>query len=57
MDTQPAQVEQVVTTTGSFYQWADTPTTVALVFGLAGGIFLAIYMIRRIRGKGADKEI
>jgi len=56
MDTQPAQTEQVVTTMGTFYQWVDTPTTVALIFGLAGAIFLGIYFIRRIRGNGPVKK-
>jgi O-antigen/teichoic acid export membrane protein len=56
MNTLSAQTEQVVTTVGTFYQWADTPTTVALVFGLAGAVFLGIYFIRRIRSKDATKK-
>ena len=55
MDAQPPQTEQVTTTIGTFYQWADTPTTVAMVFALAGAVFVGIYIIRRIRGKRADK--
>ena len=54
---QPTQTEQVSTTIGTFYQWVDTPTTVALVFGLAGAVFLGIYIIRRIRGQRADKKV
>jgi len=53
---QPTQTEQVTTTIGTFYQWADTPTTVAMVFALAGAVFVGIYMIRRIRGQGANKK-
>jgi len=54
---QPTQTEQVSTTIGTFIQWADTPTTVALVFGLAGAFFLGIYMIRRIRRQSPDKKV
>ena len=58
MDIQPAHPEQVTTTVGTFYQWADTPTTVAMVFALAGAVFVAIYIIRRLRGsKGPDKKV
>jgi predicted permease len=56
METQPTQFEQVVTTVEKIYQWADTPTTVALVFGLAGAFFLGIYILRRIRRKDAAKK-
>ena len=56
MEAQPAS-EQVTTTIGTFYQWVDTPTTIALIFALAGAIFVGIYVIRRVRGsKGADKK-
>jgi flagellar biogenesis protein FliO len=56
MDTQPAQSEHVTTTVGAFYQWADTPMTVALIFALAGAIFIGIYAMRRMRTpKSADK--
>jgi len=41
---------------GAIYQWADTPTTIALVFGLAGAIFLGIYFIRRSRGNDSAKK-
>jgi hypothetical protein len=54
MDPHPAQIEQVSTTTWSISQWVDTPTTVALVFALAGAVFLGIYGIRRIRRTRAD---
>jgi hypothetical protein len=57
METQPAQTEQVVTVVGTFQKWVDTPTTVALVFGLAGAIFLGIYVIRRIRRTNSGKKI
>ncbi len=50
MEAQPVQSEHVTTTIGAFYQWADTPTTVGLIFALAGAIFVGIYIIRRIRG-------
>jgi hypothetical protein len=53
----PAPPEQVVSTTGTLYQWVDTPMSVALVFGLAGAVFLGIYFIRRIRSRGAIKTI
>ena len=56
METQPAPTEQVTTTMGAFYQWVDTPTTVALVFAMAGAVFLGIYMIRRVRGKNPNKN-
>jgi hypothetical protein len=57
MDTQPAQSEQVTTSIGAFYQWADTPVTVALIFGLAGAIFIGIYAIRRVRAaKSPSKQ-
>jgi len=56
MDIQPTQTEKVVTTMGAIYQWADTPTTIALVFGLAGAIFLGIYFIRRVRSKNIAKD-
>lgn len=55
METQPAPSEQVTTTIQAIYQWADTPTTVALVFALAGTIFVGIYVIRRLRSKNRDK--
>ena len=54
MEAQTAQPEQVTTTIGTFYQWADTPTTVALIFAMAGAFFVGIYIIRRVRG-GAKK--
>jgi len=53
----PAPTEQVVSTTGAIYQWVDTPMSVALVFGLAGAVFLGIYFIRRIRNRGVIKTI
>jgi hypothetical protein len=56
MDTQSTQTEQVTTTIGAFWHWVDTPTTVALIFGLAGAIFLGIYILRRIRGQVPKKE-
>ncbi len=49
------ETAQVVTTTGALYTWPDTPTTVALLFALAGAIFLAIYALRRIRGQVPKK--
>ena len=59
MEAHPAS-EQVTTTIGTFYQWAvaDTPTTVALIFALAGAIFVGIYLIRRLRSAhSADKKV
>jgi len=57
METQPAPTEQVTTTIGAFYQWVDTPTTVALVFAMAGACFVGIYLIRRLRGKNTNKKV
>ena len=57
METQPAPTEQVTTTMGAFYQWADTPTTVALIFALAGAVFVGIYIIRRLRSKDTNKKV
>ncbi len=54
MEIQPTS-EQVTTTVGTFYHWVDTPTTVALVFAMAGSCFIGIYIIRRLRGKDANK--
>ena len=34
---------------------ADTPTTVALIFALAGAVFVGIYIIRRLRRKDTTK--
>ena len=31
--------------------WMNTPMVVALFFGFAGAVFLAIYILRRIRGE------
>ncbi len=57
MEAHPATSEQVTTTVGTFSQWADTPTTVGLIFALAGAIFVGIYIIRRLRrGARADKQ-
>jgi hypothetical protein len=56
METQPAPPEQVTTTIGAFYQWVDTPTTVALVFAMAGAVFVGIYIIRRLRSKNPDNK-
>ena len=51
MNTPPPETVQVVTTS-TYYSWVDTPTTVALVFALAGAIYLGIYCLRRIRHRG-----
>jgi hypothetical protein len=57
METQSAQPEQVTTTIQTIYQWADTPTTVGMIFGLAGAVFIGIYIIRRVRGsRGIEKK-
>ncbi len=56
MEAQPAASEQVTTTVGAFYQWADTPTTVGLIFALAGAIFVGIYVMRRLRSSKADEK-
>jgi hypothetical protein len=57
MDTQPAQSEQVTTSILTIPHWVDTPTTVGLIFALAGAIFVGIYIIRRLRGsKAPDKS-
>ena len=57
MESQPATTEQVTTTVGTFYHWVDAPTTVALVFALAGACFVGIYIIRRLRGKNDNKKV
>jgi flagellar biogenesis protein FliO len=58
MEAQPPQTEHVTTTVATFYQWADTPTTVGMIFALAGAVFVGIYIIRRLRGsKSADKKV
>ena len=57
MEPQPVQTEHVTTTIGTVYQWADNPTTVGLIFALAGAVFVGIYIIRRRRGsKAAEKK-
>jgi flagellar biogenesis protein FliO len=58
MNTAPpsTDVVQVTTTSGTFYSWVDTPTTVALVFALAGAIFIGIYCLRRIRNRTAERK-
>jgi hypothetical protein len=56
MDTQSGQPEQVTTTIATFYHWADTPTTVALIFALAGSVFVGIYLIRRRRGSKSPEK-
>jgi hypothetical protein len=59
MEAHPASSEEVTTTIGTFYQWAvaDAPTTIALIFALAGAIFIGIYLIRRLRAvHAADKK-
>jgi hypothetical protein len=34
-------------TTGLVHTWVDGPMAAALVFGLAGAFFIAIYILRR----------
>ena len=43
-----AQAAAVITT-GTIYNWVDTPMAVALLFGLAGSFFVVIYFLRRRR--------
>jgi hypothetical protein len=57
MTMQSPPTEQVTTTIGAIYQWANTPTTVVLIFALAGAFFLGIYMIRRLRGKNPNRKV
>jgi flagellar biogenesis protein FliO len=60
MEAHPATSEQVTTTVGTFSQWAvaDAPMVIALIFALAGAIFVGIYLIRRLRGAhSADKKV
>jgi flagellar biogenesis protein FliO len=45
----------ITTTVGAFSQWPDTPTTVALVFALAGTFYLGIYALRRLRQRSAPR--
>jgi len=40
-------VEVTTVTTGAVYSWVNTPMVVALLFGLAGGFFIAILVLRR----------
>ncbi len=49
-------VVQVTTTSGTFASWVDTPTTVALVFALAGAVFIGLYCLRRIRNRTAARK-
>ena len=49
-----ADGDQIITTTSTVYTWVDNPIIVALVFALAGAIFVSIYYLRRRRG--TDKE-
>jgi hypothetical protein len=58
MDTQPSASEQVTTTISTVYHWAvaDPPTTVGLIFALAGAVFLGIYAIRRLRGSKSPSK-
>jgi hypothetical protein len=56
MNQQPDQTAQVLTTE-TFYQWINLPIAIALLFGLAGAFFLGIYILRRIRGKSATKDV
>ena len=43
-----AQATEVTTvTTGIVHSWVNVPMVVALVFGLAGGFFIAILVLRR----------
>ena len=39
----------VTATVGVVYSWIDTPMAVALLFALAGAVFIGIYILRRIR--------
>ncbi len=41
-----AQTDEVVTTS-TVYAWVDNPIIVALIFALAGAIFISIYFLRR----------
>ncbi len=45
----------ITTTIGTIAKWADTPTTVALVFALAGSTYLGIYALRRLRQRTQAK--
>ncbi len=56
MNNQPDQAAQILTTE-TIYQWNNVPIAIALLFGLAGAFFLGIYILRRIRGKNAAKDI
>jgi hypothetical protein len=59
MEAHPATSEQVTTTVGTFSHWGltDTPTIVALIFALAGAIFVGIYLMRRLHAAhGGDKK-
>ena len=47
MNNAPSQDSQV----GVVYSYINTPEAVALLFGLAGAVFIGIYIIRRIRQK------
>ena len=51
MDKTPDQTTETLTTTGAFYTWIDTPMAIALLFALAGTIFVGIYLLRRLRNK------
>ncbi len=42
---------QTYVTTTSISSHINTPMAVALVFALAGSVFVGIYLLRRIRGE------
>ncbi len=48
---QPPQPAEVVTTIGTISSWVNTPVAVALLFALAGAVFIGIYSLRRILAK------
>jgi len=48
MNPTPAPTTEITTvTTGIVQSWVNTPMVVALLFGLAGGFFIAILVLRR----------
>jgi hypothetical protein len=50
-----AQNSDQTTEIGILTSYINTPIAVALLFGLAGAVFISIYLIRRIRGKAASE--
>jgi hypothetical protein len=47
----------VTVTTGVVSSWLSTPMIVALLFAMAGAIFIGIYILRRIRKPSGTENL